>query len=164
MIDLYRRQLAFWRAAELDIFVLPCPWPMSGMAFCTPASESPTGKIRLHINIVGSVNSTMWLFVLLHEVAHHALRHTVRVTRQPTWHQEYEADQYALKLLAEFQPAAVERCERFSREHIRPLLQSMIDWEIWHHVDRDIAAWAGCDLSALPHPYIDHADDEGIPF
>lgn len=146
MIDRYRRQLRFWRGAGIDIFVIPGPGAVSGMAYCTPQNESPTGKTRLHINISGSVHSRLWLFVLLHEVAHHALGHTSRFTTQPTWSQEYQTDQYALALLRDHQPAAVALAEEESKRHIRPLLQGMIDYGITHHVDLDIARWAGCEI------------------
>lgn len=143
MIPRYRRALAEFRAWGFDIFVIPGPGEVCGLAFAAP---KPGGGNALYITLTGSTHSALWLFVLLHEVAHHVLGHINRPTIRPEWEQEYAADQYALALLAKYQPAAVPRCEAASRQHIRPLMQAMIDAEIWNHVDGDIALWAGCTL------------------
>jgi hypothetical protein len=140
----YRRALARFRAAGIEILVIPGPGFPGGEAWSEPGQQ---GKgTRLHITIRGSTFSGLWLFVLLHEVAHHVLGHTTRPAIRPEWEQEHAADQYALALLAKYQPAALPRCEAVSRHHIRPLMQAMIDAEIWNHVDGDIARWAGCHL------------------
>lgn len=84
--------------------------------------------------------------MLLHEVAHHALGHTTQWTSQPTWSVEYETDQHALAMMHEFHPQAVAIAEKASKDHIRPMLQGMIDCGIWHHVDIDIARAVGCTI------------------
>lgn len=166
MIPLYRRQLAFVRAMGIDVFVLPGPTvnTPTGEAFIGEVDGDPTR----HINIAGSVNSPLWLFVLMHELAHHANGHVERWSSQPEWIKEMTADDFALRVIKDVQPYAVPLCERASKRHIRPLLQRMIDAEIWHHVDLEIARWAGCDLPAyaiqILNPQLRHApaDDDII--
>ena len=150
MIPRYRNALAEFRAWGFDIFVIPGPGEVCGSAFAAP---KPDGGTALCITLTGSTHSALWLFVLLHEVVHHALGHTTRPTIRPEWEKEYAADQFALALLAGYQPAAVPRCEAVSRQHIRPLMQEMIDAEIWNHVDPDIATWAGCTLPPEYHAW-----------
>jgi len=147
MTPTYRRALAEFRAAGIDILVIPGPGQVTGSAFARPADpgDAPQ-RLRLYVTIRGSTFSGLWLFVLLHEVAHHSMGHTTVRTTVPVWQQEYDADQEALRLLAGWQPAALPRCEAASKQHIRPRLQQMIDAEIWNHVDGDIARWAGCTL------------------
>jgi hypothetical protein len=146
MIESYRRALHLYRDSGIDIHVIPGPGPVTGIAWSVPAADSASGKISLHINIKGSTHSPLWLFVLLHEVAHHILGHTIRRDSSPLWIKEYQTDRLALKWLAKWQPAALPQAEAASKRHIRPLLQAMIDGEIWHHVDRDISVWAGCHM------------------
>jgi hypothetical protein len=113
----------------------------------------PTGRAWMendvrYIVIQGDRENPIWCFVLLHEYAHHVLGHTARWTTQPAWIIEYAADQLALQHVLLLAPEAYEVCEQASRDHIRPLLQTMIDAEIWHHVDETISDWAGCVLPA----------------
>lgn len=166
MIPIYRRQLAFVRAMGIDVFVLPGP-PVN-----TPTGEAFMGEIdgepTRHINIAGSVNSPLWLFVLMHELAHHANGHVERWSSEPAWIKEIAADHFALRVIKDMQPYAARLCERASKQHIRPLLQRMIDDEIWHHVDLETARWAGCALPAYaihilkPPPRHAAADDDII--
>jgi hypothetical protein len=161
MRQLHRDQLRLWRAAGINIFVIPAGGPVDGMAW---AERKNGGGTALYINMMhGDPDDPLWLFVLLHEVSHHHLRHTTRWTSTPHFMVEYEADMWALAMIRALAPETAELCEQASRDHIRPRLQLMIDEGIWHHVDREIAEWAGCDMTRKP-TVIDAEDDEGIPF
>jgi hypothetical protein len=139
MIDLYRLHLQMIREeTKIDVFVIPSPLPVEGVAFCS--------LNKRYINISGSVHSLLWLFVLYHEVFHHRLGHVGRWTSTPVWLCEFQADAKALEMISLVQPYVYSVCERASKTHIRPMLQSYIDAEIYHHVDVAIARWAGCDL------------------
>jgi len=142
----YRKHLAFWRKCGIDIFVIPGPGFVTGMAFCSLADKTTGAKFRRYVNMHGSTYSTIWLFVLFHEVAHHLLRHTNRWTSTPLWQTEYEADQMALDLIKTHWPAAWARCEREAREHMRPILQERIDADLWYNTVLEIALWAGCTI------------------
>lgn len=171
MTPRYRKHLAFWRKCGFDIFVIPGPGFVSGMAFCSLADKTKGLRFRRYINMRGSTYSTIWLFVLFHEIAHHALRHTNRWTSTPTWLTEYEADQFALELVMTHWPAAWARCEREARDHIRPMLQDRLDHGLWYNTDLGIARWAGCTIpeetDSWPVPSncqdTDSSDDD-LPF
>lgn len=138
MIPRFRKALHDTRATGIDVFVLPRALPLHCEAF-----QSPDGKA--YINMNGSVHNRLWLFILLHEVAHHTLGHTGRVwSSAPDWIIEKQADEVALALLDDLHPAAVPYAEQAAKDHIRPILQWYIDADIWHHVDDATAIWAGC--------------------
>lgn len=163
MIDLYRWALRQIRQDGFDVFVLPVPnVSVSGEAFLGGGGERC-------INIVGPVHSMLWLFVLFHEVAHHALCHTSGgESSVPEWIKEYSVDMAALDLIYALQPYAANAFDRAASDHIRPLLQRMIDIEVWHHVDLDIARWAGCllppDAERFCAPTRGEADEDEITF
>lgn len=139
MIDLYRVHLQMIReTTNIDVFVIPSPLPVEGVAFCSLGKR--------YVNITGSVHSLIWLFVLYHEVYHHLLGHVGIWTSTPVWLIEFQADAKALEMIEMVQPYVYEVCERNAKTHIRPMLQAYIDAEIYHHVDVHIARWAGCDL------------------
>lgn len=142
MIPLYRENLHKVRACGVDVFVLPTPFTPTGMAWAVFTGD-PAAK-SLYITITGSVHSPLWLFVLLHEAAHHMLGHTTRQTSLPDWMVEKAADDIALDLIRSLQPWAAAYCEREVRQHIRGIMQGYIDHDIWVHVDLTVADWAGC--------------------
>lgn len=172
MIKLYRDQLAMWRMGGFEIFVIPGPGEVTGIAFSEPETRPGRGdqKTRLHITITGSTYSPIWLFVLFHEIVHHLANHTTQWSSVPSWQKEYHCDHDALELIKMVQPYAAARCERASKEHIRPLLQAIIDIGITHHVDLTIAEWAGChvplDMRAELEAFAPGAGagDEGLVF
>jgi hypothetical protein len=90
------------------------------------------------------VASDLFLFVLLHEVAHHRLGHCLGWSSAPVWYIEKLADDWALRALRVVQPGVVPVCEAASRTHIGGILQDYIDADIWNHVSLDVADWAGC--------------------
>jgi hypothetical protein len=136
-----RQEIAKTRAAGVSVFVFPgLPgMPPSGMAYASGD--------RFYIDITANLNSVKLLYVLFHEVAHCLLGHMATISSRPTWITEKAADDLALQLLRGTWPAAVVLCEPLARENVRRYLQCMIDAEIWHHVDLDVARWAGCDLT-----------------
>lgn len=150
MISLYREHLRMIRKETgIDIFVLPTPLPVQGMAFMSSGKQC--------VNIFGSVHSLIWLFVLYHEVYHHLLGHVGRWTSTPAWLLEFHADAKALEMIEIAQPYVYKVCEKNAKTHIRWMLQIYIDMQIYHHVDWDIARWAECDLTGFNENW-----DEGI--
>lgn len=146
MIDLYRLHLQMIReTTNIDIFVIPTPLPVEGVAFRSVGKR--------YINISGSVHSLIWLFVLYHEVFHHRLGHTDRWTFVPIWLNEFHADAKALEMIQLVQPYAYDVCERNAQNHIRQMLQAYIDMDMSFHVDMEIAVWAGCDLTNFKDPW-----------
>lgn len=147
MIDLYRHQLAAVRKAGIDVFVIPGP-PLgsAGQAYCAPVAGSDPESVTRHINIMGSVHSPLWLYILLHEVAHHELGHTQTYSSTPAWVDEYEADLWALERIKVLQPYAYRRCEQAAKKNVRWHLQGMINAGSVYHVDLEVADWAGCNV------------------
>lgn len=166
MIPQFRKALHDTRATGIDVFVLPRALPLHGEAF-----RSLEGKE--YINMIGSIHNRLWLFVLLHEVAHHTLGHTgLEWSSTPSWIIEKQADEVALAMLADLHPAAVPYAEQASKDHIRPILQWYIDADIWHHVDEATAIWAGCTFppdwkgvdAKMDENDISDLDLEDVPF
>jgi hypothetical protein len=143
VIALYRHHLHRVRARGIDVFVLPTPHPISGMAFECPK----TGK--KFITVCGSIHSRLWLFVLLHEEVHIRAGHTRVISVSPYWSHEYEADRKALDQIAVLQPYAFARCEAESKARFRNTLQAIIDEGAWYSYDEGVARWAGCTLPTL---------------
>lgn len=143
MIALYRHHLHRVRALGIDVFVLPTPHPISGVAFEDPKTGAK------HITICGSIHSRLWLFVLLHEEVHITKGHTRVLSCSPYWSLEYEADRTALDRIAVLQPYAFPACEREVKARFRGTLQAIIDEGAWYSYDEGVARWAGCTLPSL---------------
>lgn len=101
----------------------------------------------------GDTSSPVWLFVLLHELAHHINLDMEQGISRPMWAIEAAADRWALSMIRVLQPDAYDACEQNSRDHLRPLLQAWIDADL--RVDWPLAKWAGC---SIPDQYAKEAD------
>jgi hypothetical protein len=146
VIALYRRHLHRVRASGIDVFVLPTPRPIAGVAFI----DDKTG--RRHINITGSVHSVFWLFVLLHEERHHLSGHCRVSHVTPYWAHEWEADQAALDRIAVLQPYAYRQCREIVAARFRAIMQPIIDAGEWFYFDETVARWAGCTIPTVEFP------------
>lgn len=132
------------RALGISLFVIPRTGPPEGNAYYT-------SDLRPQITLWGNLRSPEGEFVLWHEMAHLVYHdvHPLMTTTLPLWTIEHRADQYALRKMSRRTDAeTLARLEQMSRDHIRPLIQQMIDDNIDHHVDRQIAQWAGCQLKS----------------
>ncbi len=154
MTPLYRTMRDLMRSLDFDLMVIPGPngETVEGLSFCGPGYGR---QRRRYITITGDTAATEWLFVLMHEVAHHSLGHTAGYTSVPVWITEKMADDVALGLIKTSQPEAFAHCEALSRAHVGELLQAMIDAEVWHHVDIATAEWAGCVIPPEARPLIE---------
>lgn len=140
MISLYRHHLHRVRASGIDVFVLPTPHPIAGVAFIDDKTR------RRHINITGSVHSVFWLFVLLHEERHHLSGHCGFSHVTPFWAHEWEADMDALARIEVLQPYAYRQCREIVAARFRAIMQPIIDAGEWFYFDETVARWAGCTI------------------
>ena len=143
MIDRYRHHLHRVRSLGIEVFVLPTPHPVSGVAFEDPKTGAK------HITVCGSVHSLLWLFVLLHEEEHILRGHTRVLSVSPYWSLEYEADRAALDRIAALQPYACGFCEAIVKKRFRNTLQAIIDAGAWYSFDEGVARWAGVPIPTL---------------
>lgn len=92
-----------------------------------------------------------WLFVFLHEVAHHVLGHTKVISTQADWEQEFAAECWALNMIGALVPDALPHCIAEAQRHMRGVLRPWVRAceEGYGGPERlpwDIIAWAGCDV------------------
>lgn len=144
MPPLAAAQIAAYRAAGwVIISARGARWPLaSGSALHWEGAPA--------IIIRGDPARPEWLFVFLHEVAHHVLGHTKVISTQADWEQEFAAECWALNMIGALVPDALPHCITEARRHmrgvLRPWVQGCVDgWGAerlpWH-----IIAWAGCDV------------------
>ena len=133
-----------WVKAEgYNVFIVPgiCFPDLWGQA----SYEMPNHRV---VNVFHPTDDPVFCdYLLLHEVAHHLLCHTVRWTSEPTWYQEWVADMKALDLLAFFHDVeTVLAIRERLRDRFRPLLEDWIEAGITQHGEIDAAIWAGVQL------------------
>jgi hypothetical protein len=132
-----RTQFLKARDRGFQVLAIPRDIPIAGVAWRGEDGQR-------HILISGKTTNRLWLFVLLHEIAHHDLGHCDYWTSKPAWQDEYEADMVALTAIKELTPKNFDTCERASKRHIRKMMQYRITHKMWYNTDPDIARWAGC--------------------
>lgn len=136
-------QVAAYRAAGWLVFVEP---KITGTEF---SGEAAWIDCRRAIAVWGDPSKPEWLHVFLHEVAHHILGHMDEWSSEPAWVHEYEAETWALRMVAALDPAALETCTENARQHMRFVMQEYVDsinpdWPPTHGIDWNLVAWAGC--------------------
>jgi len=141
------------RAHGFDLFIFPCrsPWGFSGQAF--------TSAFTRHINVFKGADEIETAFVIWHEVGH--LIGHLGYNSTPHWQDEWRCERFALRMLhGTVSTKEYERLEELARAHIRPLLQGMIDDEIWNHVNLEAADWARCKIPLKSRCHLLEMEDE----
>lgn len=140
MTPLAAAQIAAYRAAGWVITITPTDNPPNA------ASSWIDGDTK-NIETFLPQDDPLWLFVFLHEVAHHVLGHTMFNSTQEGWAQEWEANCWALKMILALTPDDLPACIEDVKRHMRGVLRSWIvdDWGA-ERLPWDIIAWAGCDV------------------
>ena len=137
------------RDAGIDLFIVPRPGPVEGVAQALPDGARA-------ITVFGMGRGLDLARVLAHEWGHHVLHHATW-SSTPIWRKELEAEVFAVAKLAPLiglddLELLVARCKAY----LAPIVQHYLDAGITYHGELYVGRWLRC---AIP----DFCEDDWVP-